>query len=585
MRQHLHRNSTLTISCVAMLALAGTAMGQNALGDGRKLDNNLNASQGRVNPRSTGVSEQVRYNNAVIYGTAPGGKSFQGSIGSRATDQFGGSLGSDTLYNFRRDSFTSGLAAEGVRGSDALRYQFALTTGQNIPGFLGNASISVPRTGTVSTGATSSALRSTSDFVTGQSYRPTLVGMRHDELGAEYTAKASPLLGVAWVKTGESPLGNTLAPAPASVPVNVPAIPGVPQLNPADAKNPASSSASRLSDRPQFSPFTGLESTARGVQNALDRPGAVDLRVQLDGAPSRSVVHNQLINRMRDGFPEKPAAKSGEGASEVVTFEMQMDRLHRMLSGEPEPEKKSLSGRAPDGSTLIPPRTADPKAVAASAATPKPSGVIDKDINGKSIDSTLEALTPDFLRAVKKVQEKKLEHFVEPAPAAGPDISNDPETYRGQMREGEKLLAAGRFFDAEDHFIRAIACSPRDPMARAARLHAQIGAGLYLSAATNLRALLTGHPEMVATRYAENLLPTPERGKVIVEQLVEQERKSESALGRDSALLIAYMGYQRGDTTLVTGGLENFSKRIAPDTSGDPDRVLLKLLLATWTAK
>ena len=33
MRQHLHRNSTLVISCVAMLALAGTAMGQNALGD------------------------------------------------------------------------------------------------------------------------------------------------------------------------------------------------------------------------------------------------------------------------------------------------------------------------------------------------------------------------------------------------------------------------------------------------------------------------------------------------------------------------------------------------------------------------
>ena len=74
-----------------------------------------------------------------------------------------------------------------MRGSDALRYQFALTTGQNIPGFLGSGTASVPRSGTVSTGATSSALRSTSDFVTGQSYRPTLVGIRHDELGAEYT--------------------------------------------------------------------------------------------------------------------------------------------------------------------------------------------------------------------------------------------------------------------------------------------------------------------------------------------------------------------------------------------------------------
>lgn len=582
MRQHPHRNSTLVISCVAMLALAGTAMGQNALGDGRKLDNNLNSSQGRVNPRSTGVSEQVRYNNAIIYGTAPNGKSFQGSIGSRAPDQFGGSLGSDTLYNFQRDSYTSGLAGEGVRGSDALRYQFALTTGQNMPGFLANATASVPRSGTVSTGATSSALRSTSDFVTGQSYRPALVGIRHDELGAEYTAKASPLLGIAWVKTGESPLGNTQTQVPNNVPENVPAIPGVP---PVDA---TTTPGVKPAEKRVVSPFTGLESTARGVQNAMDRPGTVDLRVSGDEAQSRTSVHNQIMNRFREGYPDKSATKPGDG-QETVTLEMQMDRLHRMLAGEPEPEKKPENGRGPDGILIVPPRPLDPNKSdpnkTAPDTKPKPAGGSDRDINGKNIDASLEALTPDFLRAVKKVQEKKVEHFIEPAPAAGPDTSGDPEAYRGQMRDGEKLLAAGRFFDAEDHFIRAIACSPRDPMARAARLHAQIGAGLYLSAATNLRALITGHPEMVATRYTDNLLPTPERAKVIIEQLVEQEKKSESALGRDSALLVAYMGYQRGDAQLVTDGLENFSKRIAPDTSGDPDRVLLKLLTATWVGK
>ena len=271
MRQDLHRNSTIAIACVTMLALAGTALGQNALGDGRKLDNNLNTSQGRVNPRATGVSEQIRYNNAVINGTAPCGKSFQGSLGYRATDQFGGSLGSDSLYNFKRDSYMSGLAGEGVRGSDALRYQFSLTTGQNVPGFLAGGPVSVPRSGTVSTSATGSALRSTSDFITGQSYRPTLVGIRHDELGAEYTAKASPLLGVAWVKTGESPLGTGLAP----IPTSVPPIPGIPPVNPADSAAPGG----KPIEKPVINPFSGLESTARGIQNAMDRPGTVDLRV------------------------------------------------------------------------------------------------------------------------------------------------------------------------------------------------------------------------------------------------------------------------------------------------------------------
>ncbi len=578
MRHDLHRNSTIALSCVVMLALAGTALGQNALGDGRKLDNNLNTSQGRVNPRATGVSEQIRYNNAVINGTAPGGKSFQGSLGYRATDQFGGSLGSDSLYNFKRDSYMSGLAGEGVRGSDALRYQFSLTTGQNVPGFMAGGPVSVPRSGTVSTSATSSALRSTSDFITGQSYRPTLVGIRHDELGAEYTAKASPLLGVAWVKTGESPLGTGLA----SVPTSVPPIPGIPPVNPADA----AATGAKPIEKPVINPFSGLESTARGVQNAMDRPGTVDLRVQGDTTQNRTSVHNQVMNRWREGYPDKAAPKDGDKSNETVTFEMQMDRLHRMLSGEPEPEKKPESGRGPDGMLIIPPRPepADTKSPA-PRATPTPGGVTEKDARGKSIDPALEAMTPEFLRAVKKVQEKKLEHFVEPAPAAGPDNSVDPESYRGQMRDGERLLSQGRFFDAEDHFIRAIACAPRDPMARAARIHAQIGAGLYLSAATNLRALLAGHPEMIVTRYADNLLPSPDRSTVIVEQLVEQEKKSESALGRESALLVAYMGYQRGDAKLTAEGLDDFSKRIANDASGDTDRALHKVLSATWIAK
>lgn len=579
MRHKLHHNQTIALSCVAMLVLAGTALGQNALGDGRKLDNNLNASQGRVNPRSTGVSEQIRYNNAVINGTAPGGKSFQGSLGYRSTDQFGGSLGSDTLYNFKRDSYLSGLAGEGVRGSDALRYQFSLTTGQNVPGFLAGGPVSVPRSGTVSTSATSSALRSTADFVTGQSYRPTLVGIRHDELGAEYTAKASPLLGVAWVKTGESPLGTGLAPVPASVPP----IPGVPPLNAGDPSAPGAKPA----EKPLINPFSGLESTARGVQGALDRPGAADLRLQGDTTQSRTSVHNQVMNRWREGYPDKAAPKAGDMSNETVTLEMQMDRLHRMLSGEPEPEKKPDSGRSPDGMLIPPTPRPDPAGTKPPTpnATPTPAGGVEKDARGKSIDPVLEALTPEFLRAVKKVQEKKIEHFAEPAPAAGPDNSVDPESYRGQMRDGERLLAQGRFFDAEDHFIRAIACSPRDPMARAARIHAQIGAGLYLSAATNLRALLAGHPEMIVTRYADNLLPSPERSAVIIEQLLEQEKKSESALGRESALLVAYMGYQRGDAKLVTDGLGDFSKRIATDASGEQDRALLKVLTATWITK
>lgn len=615
----------LALSCAAILACAGAALGQNALGDGRRLDNNLSVSTGRVNPRASSVSEQVRYNNSVIYGTAPSGKSFQGYLGYRAPDQFGGSLPSDTLYNFNRDSYVSGLANAGIRGSDALRYQFSLATGQQVPGFLAGGISAVPRNADVSSTATGTALRSTSDFLTGQSYRPSLIGIRHDKFGAEETAKASPLLGIAWIRTADSPLGNALSPQTPELSDRAANAAGIPTIPPSVAPS-GNSPENGVPDGPgmtpggvpippktTISPFSGLETSVRGVRNVLDRDTFQPDRIDNSVASDRTLVHNQLLNRMRDEFPTKPAGKPGkpgeDDADQPVTLEMQMDRLHRALSGEPEPDKKQ-NGRSADGSLLIPssrppgvastkvntraPTPASPERAAASppATTPllPPSASnaatnMRRDDRGRIIDPTLEALSPEFLRAVKKVQEKKVEHFVEPAPSAGPDNSSDPALYRSQMREGERLLSAGRYFEAEDHFVRAIASSPRDPMARAARLHAQIGAGLYLSAATNLRALVAAYPEMIAVRYADNLLPAAERAQAVVEQLQEQRQRTESALGREAALLVAYFGYQRGDQKLVVEGLDDFGKRISADASGDPDRALERVLNAAWAGR
>ena len=149
----------------------------------------------------------------------------------------------------------------------------------------------------------------------------------------------------------------------------------------------------------------------------------------------------------------------------------------------------------------------------------------------------------------------------------------------------ESLMAAERYFDAEDHFVRAIAGASRDPMARAARLHAQMGAGLFLSAAANLRAQLVSHPELASTQYAAGLLPTAARCKTIAEQLADQQKKYDSALGRESALLLAYLGYQRGEAKLVADGLNDFEKRIGLGDEGAVDRTLLALARAAWVVK
>ena len=91
--------------------------------------------------------------------------------------------------------------------------------------------------------------------------------------------------------------------------------------------------------------------------------------------------------------------------------------------------------------------------------------------------------------------------------------------------------------------------------------------------------------DIATTHYADGLLPNAERCKAIAEQLAEQQKKYDSSLGRESALLLAYLGYQRPDPKLVTDGLADFQKRIAPGDDGAVDRTLLALVRAAWTTK
>jgi hypothetical protein len=562
---------------MGVLGVCGMALGQNALGGGHALDANLNALQGRINPRATGIAEQIRFNNAVIYGTAPDGKTFQGSLGYQAPNEFGARVGSDSLYRFSRDSFTSGLASAGIRGSEALRYQFALTTGQYVPGFLAAAPVSVPRgsdTATTSNSTTSSAaLRSTADYLTIQASKPSLVGVRQDEWGAEWMAKASPLLGVSWVKTAESPLGTApTTPVPGTAPTSV--TPGSPATVPTgmpQATPPLGTPSAVRPESARLQPgLTGLETPAAGVGSLLDTT-QVDTRVPAISTRATSALQEQLLTRFRDNFaqPTKSVEEGAKPAPETKSFDEQLEILHRRLRGEIEtPKEKNEPKLNPDGTM---PR-------------PKEQGKPDKTRSGEqgAEQSKDSNLSPEMINALKKSGETKLDHLIADAPRPGNE-HGDIQGYRVLMAEGEDLMAKGRYFDAEERFTRAIASQPRDAMARIGRVHAEIGAGLYLSAAANLRSVFAEFPEMVGTKYAANLLPGEPRATAIMEHLGKEEKKAESLLGRESALLLAYMGYQRGDDKALKQGLDDLDTRIVQGEAGMEDRTLLSVIKAAWT--
>ncbi|MCG3180176.1 MAG: hypothetical protein BIFFINMI_02533 [Phycisphaerae bacterium] len=94
---------TLTATALSFLLAAASAWGQvGQVQDGHALDANPNASGSRVN------SPVSRYDfnrgNLLVTGQVGGGQSFRGYVPYSALNQYQGSLGSSSLYDFTRDS-------------------------------------------------------------------------------------------------------------------------------------------------------------------------------------------------------------------------------------------------------------------------------------------------------------------------------------------------------------------------------------------------------------------------------------------------------------------------------------------------
>ena len=206
------------LSAAFFLAAAGSALAQ--VGTGHALDRNLQRGSGGMNRPGPSFSDELRFRNAVVTGNAPGGFHFRGDVGYRAPGEFEGRLGSDALFGFRRDSVYSGLAGMGVRGTDAIQYQFALTTGNTPPASLGGSGeflragasrapltgAAVPAVTPIDPAIRASAapqpesmlweLRSPAAYVSNRGMEPALLGVVQSPRGDQIALTASPLRGL-----------------------------------------------------------------------------------------------------------------------------------------------------------------------------------------------------------------------------------------------------------------------------------------------------------------------------------------------------------------------------------------------------
>jgi len=542
--------AALTVAGVvaAVILTPSRVDAQNALGDGRALDANLRVGSGGINPKGRDLLAEIRFRNAIVTGNAPAGMSLRIGVGYTATNDFRERLGSNDIFNFERDSLLSDIAGRGIRGIDALQIQMRLATGAVVNDSTGLPLLPiVSRAGTGASGdqsrkaqsraarldpfrARPRGLRSITEFRASDALAPVVLGAATTKNGEQVYALASSLRGLQM--TGVSP-DDAL---PTSVLAQGFALPSPAQR------------------------FTGAKDE--------DDASKTDRRISSRVEPSHG-TYEEVLAHLRERMAE---------AREVAT----KARESQVESVSPDAPPAPGAGEPPV------PHGAD----TSDDANPGDDLRIDSHRALDSLEARLESMRDALLGVGKRGEgismEKALDEARQLLAGDSPVVEtltnpprNNRDYFAAHMAQGERLLAKGRWFDAEERFSRALSIQPGEVTAAIGRVHAQLGAGLYLSAAVNLERLLLAHPELVTVRYAPALLPSPSRLESLTQKL-ERLLTEESAMQARAGLLLAYIGWQKKDVATIKQGLDAMRQRATDTGASNP---LEKLLRTVWLDK
>lgn len=549
----------LIAGLIGLAGVSQSATGQDALGDGKGLAANPRQGSGGQNYQRPSLEREVMFRNAIATGNAPGGMSFRGDLGYSAPGDFRGELGSDSLYAFRRDSLYSGLAGMGIRGTDAIQYQFSMTTGSSVTrGLTGNLSVS--RFGGSSSASLSGGigdtgepisvdpmdalaraqsrvtgtLRSTSSYSSTSGLVPELVATYESGIQKDaYGLVASPLMGL--------------------------------------VSTPMDTGARRRSvgGLPMEPTGTSYERTIEQI-----RERAEELRVMREQA------------QRPDGGAEQDGGSTDQTTDDWIQEKLQ--KLQRQVLGLPEPRGED------DPIEIIQPGDTSPGGVNPSGVTmrdpenPRP----EEDVRGGALDGvefgrdgdassgSVYKIDPETLELIRG-DGKRVKYLVDPT-------AGDRDFYAEHMNAGQRLLSNHRYFDAEERFTNALSIRAGDVSAQLGRLHAQIGAGLVMSGTVNLQTLMSEHLEVVSRRYSGELLPDEQR----LEELILNLRERAGIVERESykapepvrvkvacGLLIGYLGFQMDDADRMSEGFD-----VVRRFGSESDKRFVVLLEAVWGA-
>ncbi|MEM7623468.1 MAG: hypothetical protein AAF235_09730 [Planctomycetota bacterium] len=475
---------------------AAPAAAQNALGDGRALDNNLN-SRSRANVKRNDFRQEIAFRNAIATGNAPNFLSFRGDVGYVAADAFRGELGSNDLFSFRRDSLVSGLAGQGIRGTEALQFQSALTTGSRPPpGLVGNyallsagagqsarrlgegtgartgfvddpASGSVaggfgavqrPREGTEdadSRGTLLWSLRSSSTYATNRSLQPVYLGSPAPAPGEQRRGlTASPLQGIRLVPVADlsAPLDDDSdGPAGRSGEDDTDSRVGLSRITndqiEAGNRAPERVESGNLVERIETrSALTLYDQVVRDLEARM-----AETTVNADGSISTGQSGGQ--SRAQSG------GQSGTGIGATGGLRTLTEDIRSFLEAPFEVREADAPGAtAPEPAEgFIGPGRIGPGGIGPAE---------DAEVVLPAAETAyLSKQSVELLRSIRDERER----LVAAATREGYEVRGT----RPDLRTGESLLARERYLDAEKHFAAVLSGRPGDVTASIGRLHAR----------------------------------------------------------------------------------------------------------------
>ncbi len=532
------------------LALAGMSTGQIYNNQsGRALDANPGVGSGAINGQVGPTPADFRRRNDLITGNTTSFGAFRDEVGYGSAADFRDALGSDDLSRFRFQSVPrtpgspefSAFETFSTPGSGSLPsnpYDFEpVVIGGNRLSNLASRTNPGLRSSLGVVGQPNANLRQTIG----------LVGVDANNL---LEIQADPSLGII---TQVQPRPGATTAAQFGRDINAALLP--------ETDAPVNPEA-----RVEADPIDGLATTGVDSVPLAERPNGLGAfigqqlqpgRLQPDGTYAEP--NEDQVQRLRDLILEESESEEGEGADTAF------DSLLRDITDENR-EDTDL-GEAGDLPVDVPSQEELDAAAEEREATRQRLLEFLQENAPEGVTVTEDNLSEQG--ALGELIEELDYELPELRTLVGERESRVAEL----MAQAEQEMGEGQYFTADNTYQRVLALSPDEPLARAGRVHALMGAGMVRSAAVQLRQLFEDHPELIAARYGDVLLPSAERLDRIDDDL--NRMIDQPNTGDEAGIMLAYLGYQLRSTPLIRYGLDRAEAKSPRDS-------LIPLLRRIW---